>query len=154
MQNLQASWRNPKTDNPIVLVKRQAYPFLSLLLYDIDTPYPYHRKSSPYLHLLKTNIACTAAAGVTLCKLGYIHRNQTVPYEPPNPRNHILHCYVIEVVGHHLPINPAIEREVMAKRGRESYDLAAFCERNQVTSVAKGCFIYNGKNNAVETRDK
>ena len=152
---MQASWLNPKTDIPIVRTKRHAdYPFFSLIIYDVDAPFPYSRTTSPHLHLMKANVACTATAGASLWTLGLIHGDTVVPYESPDPLKHIPHCYMIEVVGHQRPIDPVVERDVVSKSGRTCYDLKAFRERNHLASVAKGYFIYNGHSNAVKTNGR
>ena len=58
----------------------------TLIIYDPDAP------KSPFLHWLKVNIS------------DYSNGNSLVPYMAPNPPNHEIHNYIIEIFEQQGPI--------------------------------------------------
>ena len=140
---MQATWVEPQRLPPNVRVKRDPeYPYMSLFLYDLDAPFPYDRRSSPYLHLLRVNVACTAAAGAALCVLGQQGGCLLMGYTPPNPPKGIVHCYRLEVTGHVEPVAAgAIEGQE-----RERFPVKDFQERHGMKVLQRRFFMSSGQN--------
>jgi hypothetical protein len=146
---MEARWSNPQENPPQVCIMRDRNaPLMSVLIYDLDAPYPYDRHQSPYLHYVRTNVACCREAAVTLQKLGEGHKVDAVLYEPPTPHKHIPHCYQVEVVGHSHPIDTTELVHTVTTNGRASFALNKLREKYGLYTIDKKFFMSSGKNKA------
>lgn len=143
---MQASWPNYLSQPPVVRVPRSRdHKLMTWVLFDIDAPNPFDRSTSPYLHYMRANIACTAAAMAELCELGETHGDEIEPFTRPNPPQNIPHSYHIEVFGHNKPLRAEEERDLLQAAGRANFDLDGFKKRNGMHTLYTGAFISDGK---------
>jgi Phosphatidylethanolamine-binding protein len=143
---MQAEWRDHVSQAPSVRIPRsEQCPLVSWVLYDMDAPNPYDRHDAPFLHYMKTNVACTRSSMQEVCHLGEVHGQEVAAYLPPTPANNIPHAFHIEVLGHRRPVRAGVERDLLASTGRTKFALDAFKQRNGMQTLYSGAFMNNGK---------
>lgn len=150
---MQAEWTNYMSRPPSVRVPRSnKYPLMTWVLYDIDNPTPYDRHLSPFLHYMKSNIACTEDGMQSLCDIGELPGDEVHSYIRPAPSNNIPHSYHIEVFGHIRPCRAQVERENIKASGIANFNLGELKERNEMETLFTGAFMTNGQSRPLPIR--
>jgi phosphatidylethanolamine-binding protein (PEBP) family uncharacterized protein len=135
---------------PKVRIERDAAsPYMSLFVYDIDAPFPCSRKTSPFLHFLRANVACTAEAWERLRARGQTSGSMLLGYVPPNPSNGLAHCYRFEVVGHTKPVDEA----TLVGKARERFPVREFQVTHGMNVLQRRFFMCSGQNKATPADD-
>lgn len=88
----------------------------TIMMYDYDARPP------PYLHWLVTNVSETS------------NGNDVAAYKPPNPPNHEIHTYTIEIFSQNRPIHHHVIHN------RAGFDVGQFIEDHQLSSFGMTSF--------------
>lgn len=142
---MQAEWSNPQKKPPTIDFQRDPrFPLISWFMYDVDSPYPTCRETTPLLHYARVNVPCSEEASKILFDAEMADRAPLVAYLPPNPPEHISHCYQVMIVGHARPVDVPTETERLRASGRASWDYKGFMRRWGMVRLHQKYFMSTG----------
>lgn len=128
--NLAANTQYPVRDLSSLQLSWDAAPgtLHTLIMYDLDSPYPENPSNSPFLHLLVVNVPN-----------GNISQGQVIaPYTPPNPpQDSAPHTYRFDLYRQRTRISPG------AVTQRVQFSLSQFIAQNALDLIASETIIAN-----------
>jgi hypothetical protein len=152
---MQAEWPTPTETAPTIKVKRdQRFSLISWFMYDVDTPYPYNRCDTPFLHYARVNVPCSQAAAVGLATAGIADRAVLLQYLPPNPLEQIPHCYQVLIVGHTRPVDVVTETERLRASGSACWDYKGLMRRWGMVRLHQKFFMNAGTKQPLTSKDR
>ena len=145
MNSPESRWENRNVLPPVVTIKREnslkKAPYMGIILFDTDHPFPFDRSQSPYLLYLRVNVPSSSSAAEAAVESGFSIDRILAPYRRPSPEGEISHSCTVQTFYSSEPIATGGN---FSDTKRNKFDVESFIKTNGLTVWYSGHWMDDG----------